>query len=324
MENSEDQLVCVCPSVRRRRQLLEAAFYAALISGVCFFLYRYREDFLRIKPVEPGMLLPVALLTLVFLFTNGLHNRFFFQLYDLQLRPKEWFGLSVVNTFGNFVLPFRGGTLSIAVYLKQKYQLSYSEFVGALSATYIIVFWVNSFIGLVSLVALYLFYGQFSWLVFAALLVAVCFFSGLIIFAPEIPPTRNPFFEKFAKAINSWRQLRARPKILFITAAIAIVNVLLMTLISYYEFLMFGAEVPPLKLLVVAICGTYSIFLAFTPAGIGVREALAAFSGLLLGLSIPLVILASVVDRLVNFVLSLVLGCYYYVLLLKELKRTRP
>ncbi|MGK5086847.1 lysylphosphatidylglycerol synthase transmembrane domain-containing protein [Bdellovibrionota bacterium FG-2] len=306
---------------------IQRAMIGLILAAACFFLFRYRREFLNIRIHEPWLLIPLSFLVVGFFFTNGLHNRFFLRAFSLRLTPTEWFGLSVVNTLGNLLTPMRGGAISNAVYLKQKYGFSYASYVGVLSATYVIMFWINSLMGLLALVAVGGVLGgaahplgKLIALVFGG---SFLFFTLIILFSPRFPAPQNRFLAKCVHALNDWHQVRSNRPVIVATASIGFVNVLLMTLMAYVQLRLVGSAVSLEKCMVISVFSSFSLFLSITPGSLGIREAFAAVSGFVVGLSPAVMVAASVIERLINFGWSLGLGLVFSRALMLRASKTK-
>jgi uncharacterized protein (TIRG00374 family) len=254
----------------------------------------------------------------VFFSVNGLVNKILLKEFKIYLTFKEWFGLSVINTIGNYVAPFRGGAISNALYLKKKYQFSYSAFLSLLSATYIIVFWVNSLLGIVALIFVKIFYNKFSNTIFIFFLFIFFILTIIILLSPKVKKSKHKYLNKFIDVINDWHIIRKNLKVIIAISFLAFINNILIVFMSHLEFLIIGESIEISKLLVLSIFSSFAIFLSITPGNLGIREAFSVYSGQLLGIPIVKVVAISIIDRLINFILSFLLSLYFSNALLEK------
>ncbi len=283
------------------------------------FLYRYREEFLSIEIVEPLYIFPVLILSFLSIFLNGVFNKFFFQLYGANLRFNEWFGLSVINTFGNLVTPLRGGAISNAIYLKKKHQLAYSDFVGSLAASYINVFLVNSGFGwaVFTLSPHYLSKTQSVILnSFFGSIFLGCLFVTL--FAPKFPDSRYRLFKVVFNVLNAWRKLRENFRILLAISGVNIGNALLLAGMNYFLFRTIGLEISLASALAMGIFSSFSALVSITPGNLGVREAFAALGAVGFNIPVASAVTVSFVERIAVFCLCLVFGMIFSHILMKK------
>jgi len=297
--------------MRNNKNIYKVLIYLLIISGAGYFIYKYRENFSDISIQNYFLIIPLAVLTILFFTSNGIVTKIIIKAFKINLSFKEWFGLSTINTLGNYISPFRGGSISNALYLKKKYSFSYNSFISMLSGIYIIVFWINSLIGIIAIIFTNIFYDIFSLPILIIFSVSFIFLSIVILISPQIPLSKSKFINQFIKVINDWNIIRKKLDIVIKLSIIALLNIILMTAMSYFEFQLIGIEVKLLKLLVIALFSTFSIFLSITPASLGIREAFSIYSGQLLGIPVAQLLAISIIDRLINFILALFLGLYF-------------
>ena len=293
------------------KKVIKIFIYLLITFGVIIFINKFKEEFSNISIVKPIFLIPLSILVLIFFAVNGLVNKILLKEFKIYLTFKEWFGLSIINTIGNYIAPFRGGSISNALYLKKKYKFSYSSFLSLLSATYIIVFWVNSLLGIVSLIFVKVFYNNFSIIIFLFFLLIFLTLTTLILLSPKIKTSKYIYLNKFIDVINNWHTTRKNLKIIMIISFLAFLNNILIVSMSYLEFLILGEYIVISKLFVLSVFSSFSIFLSITPGNLGIREAFSVYSGQLLGIPIVKVVAISIIDRFINFILSFILSLYF-------------
>src|SRR3972149_3081522 len=115
-----------------------------------YFIFNI-EKFKPLLDVSFVLLLLIALANIGGIFINGLFTKFILEPFKKFISIAEAFYVSVISSIGNFFAPAGTGFGIRAVYLKKKHGLPYSEFISTLSGSYILVFLVSSFVGLVSL-----------------------------------------------------------------------------------------------------------------------------------------------------------------------------
>jgi uncharacterized membrane protein YbhN (UPF0104 family) len=295
----------------KQRIPLRKIVMVLFVLAAAVYLYRYRADFLALTLAKPQLLIPIALLVIAGLWTNGLFNRQIYRTFNVSLNFKEWFGLSVVNTAGNFIFPLRGGSISTALYLKRVHNLTYTDFITTLSATYVITFWVNSLIGLISMGWIWLEKGIFSALITAMFSGCFLALSLVILFSPKFAPTSSSFLNKFIEAINSWHKIRNNRPIMIFVGFITILNFLLGMMMTKLEFEMLDTAISLAQASLLTIFTSFAGLVSIAPGNLGFREAFTGFSSLAAGLPITTAIAASLMERAVTFLVSLILGIYY-------------
>ena len=231
---------------------------AAILAGVTY-VRRNFDQFAALQIERPGLI--VFLLALIFfmIVVNGYMSALWYRIFGLRLTVSEWFGLSVVTTFGNFITPFRGGSVSTAVYLKQRYGFAYSSFVGILAALSIIVFWVNSLVCLVSLFFIYFTHGYFSQVSTLMFGAAFLTLTAVVLVAPTVKEPSSRWLARFARAINGWHEIRSHRRGIFATTALHVLNIGMLTLMTILEFKILGIDLDLSKALFLSIVPAFSL-----------------------------------------------------------------
>ena len=139
-----------------------------VVFAFLFFLAAYfldnRDVFQELRNVKLYYLVPDFILTLFQFYINGLLIKFLFEPFGIKL--KEHFLLSISASFINLTMPLKAGAGARGIYMKKKYNLSYTSFASTLFASYIIVFLVTSGIGILVQPLLYFYYEIFNIYVF--------------------------------------------------------------------------------------------------------------------------------------------------------------
>ena len=139
-----------------------------LIIIILFFVYYINSNLSDLKQLaylgisNIPIILIIALLSLIFAILNGTLLDILMRPFGIKLSFKEYFSLSIITSFYNYITPFRGGMAARAVYLKKKYNFSYTNFLAILSAIYIIIFFVGGLGMLISMFFIWVYYGFFN------------------------------------------------------------------------------------------------------------------------------------------------------------------
>ena len=304
----------------RIKRLLSVFVLIILIVWFVTYINTHLNEFKQIKIIHYNHLFYISVLTIIFLVSNGLQLRYLLEPFKIRLPFKEWFGLSVVSTFGNYLTPFRGGMGLRAIFLKNKYQFSYSLFVSTLAAAYIIVFLVNSLIGVLSMMLIYLFYNLFSKIILTLFLTLFLFCLFIVIFSPKFYQTKYKLINKFLNIVNGWSLIKSNYKILTFTSFFTFLNVAFSVLIMYLEFSAFGINISWTQSLFLTIVSTFSIFLSITPGSLGIKESILVFSANLINISSTQALSVAILDRVINLIIILILGPIFSYILMRDSK----
>lgn len=299
-----------------KKRIFQILALSILTIWFAVYFYQNIEEFRHLKIVNIAYLIPLCLLSILFLITNGLVLKYLLEPFKVRLEFKEWFGLSVINTMGNYLTPFRGGAVAKAVYLKTKHQFSYSYFLSTLAGVYIIVFLVNSFVGIFTMLALYQFSGIFNVLIFIIFLSIFLSLLTIIIFSPSFKETKYPFLNKFINVLNGWHLIKNNKKVITVIGLISLINVAIMVLMMFLEFRVFGLEISFLSVLFLSIVSTLGLFVSITPGALGIKEAIVAFTATVINIPVSQVLAVSILDRAIGLVIIFILGpIFSYILM---------
>lgn len=283
--------------------------YLIVTIFLIIFVYKYWKDFRSLQIENPSAIIPITLMLVFVLTINGLVNQVILRSYNVPIKLIESISLSIVNSLGNLLIPLRGGAISNAVYLKKKYNFSYSLYLSSLSAFYVLVFWVNTFLGLVTiLLRYYLNQDQIPLHLFIFFLFTFLFFSYVIVFSPQLPLTKFTYVNKIIGVINDWKVISNNKSVIFQLIILTSLNIIFASIATFFEFILIGEVIGLDKLIIYTIFSGFSILVSFTPGNIGIRESFSVYSASVLGIFLPLVIVVSIVDRVTTFVITLVLA----------------
>lgn len=282
-----------------------------------YFLQNFNE-FRQLKIINQIYLIPIFILILLFLTTNGIVLKYFLEPFKIKLKFKEWFGLSIITTMGNYLTPFRGGAISRAAYLKKKHKFSYTYFLSSLAGIYVIVFLINSFIGILTMLILWLYLGLFNLLLTLIFSIIFLVLLAIITFSPKLKKTKYKIINKIIEVINGWHKIKSNKKVLLIITLASFINIIIMILVMFLEFKVFGIDVTLLDTLLLSIVSTLTLFVSITPGSIGIKEALVAATATIISISTTHALVISILDRFINIVIVLMLGPVFSYLLLKK------
>jgi len=295
--------------------------YSLLIILVAFFAYyikNHLSDFTTLKLINPWWLIPLFILFLFNSWTNGLIVKYLAEPFNIKLNLKEHFGLSIITSFYNMITPFRGGLAAKAVYLKQKHNFKYTDYLSTVAGLYVINFFVGSILGLFALWTIYTTNGIFNWLIFLIFLGFAIPLLGVIIFSPTFPETKYKFLNQFIKVMNGWNVIRKNKKVVLISCIVIIVQILFSSVSTLISYSLFDIQLTFTKALFLTTIGTLSILIQITPSGLGINEAIAVFSGMILGITPAQALAVSILGRIISMITIFILGPIFSYILLKN------
>ncbi|MBF0313277.1 MAG: flippase-like domain-containing protein [Oligoflexia bacterium] len=295
-----------------KKHLLTLVIYSLLLLAGTIFLYHYRNDFALLSFNHPLLLVPLLMVMLLFTLSNGALNNLWFRAYGAHLNFLEYTGLSVVNALGNCVTPFRGGALTNAYYLKKHYNLDYLKFLNLFAATNILIFWLNSLLGLLSLLLIYLLDHSFSWLVLLVFVGCLLLFTLMMYLPGKLSLKHLSLLPlKIKSAILGFREIKNHQIVIVKTLLYALLNILLIVVMTILEFKLLNINITIAQALFLSIFSAFAQLLSLTPANLGIREGFMLYAGTVIGLPLAEVVVVSAIDRIIFFILTLLLSFYF-------------
>jgi uncharacterized membrane protein YbhN (UPF0104 family) len=250
--------------------------------------------------------------------TSGLYLKVFAGKFGMYLRPREWFGLTVVTTMGNYLTPFSGGLIARASYLKHRHAFSYTRFLAMMAANYLIAFALISLTGIVTLLTLPEKQDE-SWLVlifFFATLITVWLVS---IFPSLTAGSKNRMVLLAQQATEGLDIIRRDPVLLGKLIVLTLMNILIGALLFYVAFISLGSMLPFRVALLIYLLTTFTLLINITPGNFGIQEAGTSMAAAILGAGVEMGLMASLIIRAATILSAFSLGPFFSYLLSKEL-----
>jgi uncharacterized membrane protein YbhN (UPF0104 family) len=250
--------------------------------------------------------------------TSGLYLKVFAGKFGMYLRPREWFGLTVLTTMGNYLTPFSGGLIARASYLKHRHAFSYTRFLAMMAANYLIAFALISLTGIVTLLTLPEKQDE-SWLVlifFFATLITVWLVS---IFPSITAGSKNQMVLLAQRATEGLDIIRRDPVLLGKLIVLTLMNILIGALLFYVAFISLGSMLPFRVALLIYLLTTFTLLINITPGNFGIQEAGTSMAAAILGAGVEMGLMASLMIRAATILSAFSLGPVFSYLLSKEL-----
>ena len=291
-----------------QQRRISASILLISAAGLIYYATANWADFRRLSLVAPGYLGALVVLLILEYFVIGLTIMTLTRPLGLKLGMAEAFVLSLMTGFHNLVLPFRGGMVTRAVYLKTRHNFTYTNFLASLSAGYVLTYLMASFLGMLSLLYAQAVQGVASGVLLLAFIAIFVSLLLVVLFSPQLRDTRSAWINKFIHVINGWASIKNNRRMILATAVLSLIQILLETAAVFLQFRVFGIDVSPVKSLYLASVGLLGQLIQLTPAGLGVNEALVVFSAQAIAVTLAQTLAATLLGRLVAFVALAVLG----------------
>jgi uncharacterized membrane protein YbhN (UPF0104 family) len=286
-------------------------FFLVMSIAITFF-YKNWEVFVSLVDISPGYLVSMSLLIIAFQSLAGMKIKILTSIFDIALKPREWFGLAQVNSLLNY-LPIRGGGAANAFYLKGFFNFPFLKYIAVLTASFAITTAVLSFAGCFSTVIVYIFYGVFAgytlsvYIILLTLTVALFFSIKWI-----VTKVTNRHLFSF---LSGWERIRKSGKKLVVLIAMDFAMISIDTMRIKLSYGRFGFDLNYFKgMAMVPISNLVSV-VSMVPGGVVVRELVIGLISEELGMGFKVGVFASALDRALLFFWILLLGALSMVLL---------
>jgi len=300
------------------KKIISISILILIVALFIYYIKNHISDFSQIKLINPFWLIPLILLFLLSYYFTGLQTKHLLIPLGIKLKGFEAFAISIITGFYNIITPTHGGMVIRALYLKKKHGFSYTNFLSSLTGIYVINFLIGALLGLISLIFIYINYNIFNrviLLVFLGFLIPTLFIT---IFSPKFKETKYNLINKIIRVANGWHLIKNNKKVILI-AIITTIGTLLTSIIStMIAYHIFGIELSFIKALFLASIGFLSIIISITPGNLGIAEAIAVFSALIIGITPAQSLSVAILGRIVQMMVMFTSGPIFSYILLKH------
>lgn len=245
----------------------------------------------------------------------GLFNKVLMQDFDVPLNFREWYGLSIVSNLWNYILPLQGGAGVRAIYLKKAHNFTISKFFGTMFALYFISFFVNSFMGLICILYIYIRDHYLNLIVFSFFFAVFVSISTIILFSPQVREFNNRALRKISEVVNAWYAIRTNSKLVTSLILIILAHAAVELLTVYYSFSAYDIHLSLYKCLLISTLLAFSVLIKLTPGSIGITEGIMVFGAKIFNITPAQSLLAAGLIRITNLCWIFSLGLIFsYVL----------
>ena len=291
-----------------RLSILGLCFFAAFVALCGHYIFAHWEDFSFVSNVSLPETAVAGFLILISYLVNSYQLHLFLRKFGIRLRLMELTALNMAMLLGNLVIPMRGGTGGLAVYLKRVHGLDFQAFAVIYAGTALLVALINAALSLVALFILGWFYDFIhpGLTICIVAIFACCLYLG--VFLPPLKWQDSRIFGPVFRAADSWHVLtRDRRLLISATVSLLLISVVLMT--AFY--FIYGALGTPLSLsgvMITSSLGNIANLIPITPGSLGIFDAVVIQIPQLFGVDPARAIAATLVFRVLCFFWALLLG----------------
>ncbi|MBP8979238.1 flippase-like domain-containing protein [Candidatus Dojkabacteria bacterium] len=279
-----------------------------------YYFFNHKSDLQTVFQTPLKYLILIFLLASVSFFINGIFIKVTLKSFKKVISVLESFYVSVMSSLGNYFLPLHGGTVIRSVYLKKRFDFPYTHFVSTLYGYYIVLFLVNSFMGLISLLVITLKYGVSSlplYLFFGLLFVGMLILTFLKIPAKKNNKSKFKFLDKVLEIIRKvsegWNMIVEDKGLLLSLIGISVVFFISTGFLYYFEFRGLGIDVSIMNVILYNCLSGVSLLVSITPGSLGIREGIFSITSDILGISNEQIMQLALLDRGVIVIVLVVL-----------------
>lgn len=278
----------------------------ALLIGLLFFVKKNALSFERIKYIRLELILLLISFHALDFWLLGLAYQLPLTKHKINLRFREWFGLSIVSELFNMILPARGGTGLRMMYMKDHKNLSIREFFSMSFAVVVIGFTLLGISGF----AYSHFYLKKTHILFdllESIFIALTVSGFILMFMNEVG---GKIFK--IKRRYSPKAYLTDTKISGLTALIWVTIFSLYPLRVFILFKALGVHLHLSDSIEISFILLIVSFFQVIPGNIGVKEIVTAYIGKQYGIEFETALLASLIDRALLLSFLFPLGLYFY------------
>jgi uncharacterized membrane protein YbhN (UPF0104 family) len=281
------------------RKVVPAIVTLVVLAALAAFLVEHRAHIAETHSLRPGSFLAVAALIAATLGLRSLAHQRLFGRLGVSASLRDWFALVTVSALSNY-LPFSGGLVAKALYLKRVHDIPYRLFAVGQASLVLAIFATNGAVGLATLLLRLPESAAGVVVAIFALMIA----SGALVLVPERAARRlgGRWFPWEATSAPAVR--RAWPGV-----ALLQVGILLATAASLKLCFSMGlSDVPFAACVLFAASAVITRLVSITPGAIGIREFLIGGLAHLTGFDLRDAVIASMLSRSVEIAVVFGLG----------------
>ncbi len=307
---------------RWQKQFLPWVVFALMLALLGLFMAQEKDLASVLLRVSMLSLAGLFLIQCLFNAVSGLVLRELSLFFGVRLNGTEWYGLPAATTMGNYLTPASGGLVARAVYLKQRYGMSYPRFLTLLSSGYLINFLVISAVGFFIVIGKYR--HDMHVLPLAFFFLAVCTVILFLLHRPvPLPDGEGRIRRILRDVVGGWTLMKSNPVLLGKLILLTLANILLGSSSLWLAFDALGYPIPGLDAILLNLLQAFSLLVSITPGNLGVQEIVVSLSSGLLGHGLGAGLLAALLIRVVTVLFILTHGPLFSYLLSKELVAPR-
>lgn len=279
-----------------------------------WYIYHHGHELAILLTISWQHIMALIVVMVGYIFVNAARFSVLYRALNANVGVLESFGLLIVGTMLNLFMP-QSGNIAKAVYLKQQYNLPYSQMLSLIVANAVFMLTIGAAIMLIFNVTVTVLGHTVPWVMWLS---AVGAGTSIVLFWVAVPEWLTRRLGRIGNILHlfsiGWQQIAHNRRclidsivyqlLLFLMAGIGIA-------IAYYSL---GAILNPLLGVSVAVFLTFSNLIVITPGNVGINEIVVGYISSISGLTFAVGVAASVLWRVIGLLVRLLLApmCWYF------------
>lgn len=282
-------------------KILSALFISAVIIAFGTFIFQQKDSLSELFSLSFSDLFLIIILSLFAFTVRGFINKTLYQSVGANITIHEGFSLAIINTVGN-ILPLSGGLAAKGMYLKQNHHLSYTRYLSATTALFILFASISGIIGAVSIVLLF----YYTEILFTTLLIGfICLNGTLVIFLIPLPKLNNQRLNNLLlEAQKGWHVIAQNHMAAIQLASLHTISNILIAGRLLIVFNIFSQDIHILHTLTFSSASILTSLINIAPGGFGVREGIVGGLSSVMGFDLGVGALATLLDRVAGITIA--------------------
>lgn len=299
-----------------KKNVMQALLIVVITAAFAFYIKKNFHQLKEVVSIKPHFLILLVLLNVVNKLCLGFKAKRILRFFNIQLVFKEWFGMSCVNNFYNYLAP-KSGTAVCGVYLKNKYKLDYHKYVGVLITTGLITILTSGVVGFIVTLCSGLPH-RIDIIIFLVLFFGMIAGPLILFLMPRIKLPEKGFFEKINEFFEGWEILHKNFATMMVLSFWDFLIILSMAARYFILFRIFSLPVTFASCILISPFNIITHFATIVPGAYGIKEATVGAVSTLTNVSFTSGALATLSDRIIMMALTFILGPIFSFVLLKH------
>lgn len=296
------------------------SWYASILFiGLClliaFYIARNLDAFRSIISVRWHYILLLLILRVLLLLITGYQRKILYNLFDVHLLPREWFGLAAISAMANLIMPMQAGLATTAAYLKKRHDFPLSRFASVGVALGTLSMGIVSAIG-VGATFLYTLRGGTGAGKLAILFILVLASALGVLLLPTMGHAQRNRLECFLNnAGMGMEMIRCSRATIWFISILQVLMFFTVAAALYTSLRALSLDASFLAAVFLGIVGFYGLIIRITPGNLGVQEAMLTIAAGLLGIGYHEGLAMAALFRTAGIIVVFILGPFFsYVL----------